>query len=71
MKYKDGYVIGDWEICFAFLPVITLSGRIVWLCKVERRFNQSLNSWGDGSGYSGTDGGYEYRLPKISLRCEA
>jgi hypothetical protein len=68
MKYVDGYFVDDWEMHFALSPVFTLSGRFVWLRQVERRYNGSLNNWCDRSGYSGTDGGYEYRLPKITLK---
>jgi hypothetical protein len=48
---------------FAWRPVRTLGGHCAWLRYVERAWNADLNWWGDASGYAGTDGGYEYRLP--------
>lgn len=52
-----------WSAWFAWFPVRTLSGRLAWLREVERKWDWGLNSWGDSSGHSGTDGGYVYRLP--------
>lgn len=49
-----------------FLPKRSLSGRIIFFRKAERRFNEDIgHQWGDFSGYGGTDGDYEYRLPKV------
>lgn len=45
---------------FAWYPVCLKDGSYVWLKRVCREWNWELNSWGDSSGYSGTDGGWEY-----------
>jgi hypothetical protein len=37
---------------------------MAWLRWVERRWNWELNCF-HACGYSGTDGGYEYRLPQV------
>ena len=55
--------INQWLDWFAWHPITTMSGRTVWLVKVQRRWSENVNPWCDSSGYSGTDGGYEYRLP--------
>lgn len=56
-----------WHKWFAWFPVETLGNRWVWLKPIERRWNWDLNWWGDGgSGYSGTDGGWEYKLRRVA-----
>jgi hypothetical protein len=53
----------QWHKWFAWYPIETLGHHWAWLKVVERRWNWDLNYWGDaGSGYSGTDGGWEYKL---------
>jgi hypothetical protein len=59
--------IDQWVAWRAWFPVSTLGGRLVWLRAVERKWNPDINSWGYG-GYSGYDGGYEYRLPHINIK---
>lgn len=57
----------QWRKWFAWCPVETLGYQWVWLKTVERRWNWDLNGWCDaGTGYSGSDGGWEYRLRGIS-----
>lgn len=48
------------EEWFAWYPVHSDSKGWLWLCAVIRQWDDSLNSWGDSSGYSGTDGGWKY-----------
>lgn len=52
----------EWGSCFVWLPTRTLGGRWVWLRRAERMWDWRLNPWGY-DGYSGTDGGWAYRLP--------
>lgn len=52
--------MGDWKQWYAWFPVRLVSGSLAWLRPVRRRWNWKLNHWGDSSGYSGTDGGWEY-----------
>ena len=52
-----------WAPWFAWHPVRTIGGRLVWLRRIERAWDKDLNWWGDASGYAGTDGGWSYRLP--------
>lgn len=53
----------QWRPWFAWRPVRTNSG-VAWLSMIERRWNNDLSPWGDTSGYSGTDGRFEYRKLK-------
>lgn len=52
--------MSDWELWFAWHPVQLRNGKYAWLRTVCRRWNNDLNPWADISGYSGTDGGWEY-----------
>lgn len=53
----------EWEKWFAWFPVETIGHHWAWMKFVERRWNWEMNYWCDaGSGYSGSDGGWEYRL---------
>lgn len=54
--------MNDWNAWFAWHPVRLMDGRLAWLCEVQRRWNENLNPWCDASGWSGTDGGWEYSL---------
>lgn len=65
---EDAGHINAWTSRFAWHPIKTLGGRLCWLKRVERRWNSELNVWCDGSGFSGVDGGWEYRLPLVSWR---
>jgi hypothetical protein len=56
----------DWERHFALLPQRTISNRLVWLRWAERRWNWDLNPWCH-DGWSGYDGGWEYRLPLVKM----
>ena len=46
---------------FAWYPVRTKQGSIVWLLYVNRHWNDELNPWGYDA-YSGYDGGWEYHI---------
>lgn len=50
-----------WKPWFAWFPVQLVSGEYAWLRTVKRSWNNDLNYWGDFSGHSGTDGGWEYK----------
>lgn len=54
-----------WRPWFAWRPVQTLGGHWAFLKRVERRWNSDINWW-DFGGYSGADGGFEYRLPLVA-----
>lgn len=51
----------QWQRWFSWHPVETVDQRFAWMRMIERRWNWDLNGWAYG-GYSGTDGGWEYRL---------
>jgi hypothetical protein len=51
----------QWHPWWAWRPVKTSTGVWAWCEDVRRRWNFDLNPWVH-SGYSGTDGGWEYEL---------
>jgi hypothetical protein len=53
----------NWSIWFAWHPVRTVGGHYAIFKYVDRRWNTDLNPWADASGHSGSDGGFEYRMP--------
>lgn len=52
-----------WIPWFAWYPVKTIKDQLVWMTSVQRAWDWSINTWGY-AGYSGTDGGWIYRIPK-------
>lgn len=57
----------QWRPWFAWHPVRTLGGKLVWMKKVERYWNPKVDMWmihpDDRGEYRG---GWEYRLPSVS-----
>jgi hypothetical protein len=56
----------EWHRWFAWRPVRTLGGRLVWWKFVDRRWDMDGGYWHDDfSGYTQPSGGWEYRLPLV------
>lgn len=49
--------IYNWHDWFAWFPVSTQDGQLVWLKTVQRRMKKDARQvwWGDFSGYAGVD----------------
>lgn len=52
---------GQWRTWFAWHPV-EVAERLIWLERVERRWDAEANCVGDFSGYAYPLGGWEYRV---------
>ena len=52
----------SWNTCFVVFPTKCISGEVVFMQTLLRRWNMERGSWCDANGYSGTDGAWEYRL---------
>jgi len=51
-----------WHRVFVLFPKDTVDNELVFMQKVYRRWNVELGGFCDSSGYSGSDGGWEYKL---------
>lgn len=51
---------------FAWYPV-RIQNKWYWMSYVQRSWNEDLNHWCDSSGWSGSDGGWEYTITKMEL----
>lgn len=52
----------EWHSWFAWHPVDVLEGGVIWLERVDRRWNWEINYSLDMTGYGDYNGGWEYRI---------